>query len=82
MEIKDILIRERKRHNLTQEELAKLLFMTRGAYAKYETGKNIPTTENIIKLADLYKCSTDYLLGRYSMEPRPEEKTTKSKNAL
>lgn len=39
--------------------------MHRGSYAKYETGTNTPTVENILKLADLYGVSTDYLLGRY-----------------
>lgn len=66
MKVKDILKKQRKDKGLTQEELAKLLNISRGAYAQYETGKNIPPTETILKLADIYKCSTDYLLGRYS----------------
>lgn len=66
MEIKDILINERKKRELTQAEVAKILNISRVAYTLYETGKNMPTTESILKLADLYKVSTDYLLGRYS----------------
>lgn len=66
MEIKDILIEERKKRGLTQAEVAKILNIGRVAYTLYETGKNVPTTDNILKLADLYKVSTDYLLGRYS----------------
>ncbi len=66
MDIKDILKNERKKRGLTQQNIADHLKMERGSYAKYETGANIPTTENIIKLAELYNVSTDYLLGRYS----------------
>ena len=37
-------------------------------YQNYETGKRIPTAEILIKLADFYGVTTDYLLGR---EPAP-----------
>ncbi len=65
MEIKDILKLERKKQDKTQQQIADYLNMARGSYAKYETGANTPTTDNILKLAKLYNCSTDYLLGRY-----------------
>ena len=65
MELKDILTIERKEHNLTQQELANILCITRAAYAKYETGQNIPPIPVLSQLADLYKCSVDYLIGRY-----------------
>ena len=55
----------RKQKNVTQEEIAKLLNITRPAYAQYETGKNIPPIENLIKIADYYRVSLDYLTGRY-----------------
>lgn len=64
MTIGEILADERKKRGYTQEEIAKYLQMARGSYAKYEVGINTPTTENIIKLADLYNLTTDYLLGR------------------
>ncbi|WP_312071173.1 helix-turn-helix transcriptional regulator [Anaerotignum propionicum] len=66
MKINEILREERKKRNMTQKQVAEYLHMAQASYALYETGKNIPTTESIIKLADLYKVSTDYLLGRYS----------------
>lgn len=65
MEIKEILKLERKKHKMTQQGIADYLRIERGSYAKYETGANTPTTDNIIKLAELYNCSTDYLLARY-----------------
>lgn len=64
-EIKDILKLERKTRNLTQKDIAVKLNLTREAYTMYETGRSIPPTEVIIKLADMYNVSTDYLLGRY-----------------
>lgn len=65
MTIKDNLKEERKKHSLTQQQVADYLNMSRGAYAQYETGKNIPPLDTMIKLAELYKCSIDYLVGRY-----------------
>lgn len=65
MEIKDILRKERKLRRMTQEQVAEYINIGRAAYACYETGKNTPTVESILKLAELYNCSTDYLLGRY-----------------
>ena len=61
-----ILRAERLKRAKTQQQIADYLHITREAYTLYETGKNMPTTENLIKLADLYNCSVDYLLGRYS----------------
>ena len=60
---KDILRLERIKRGWTQEDVAKMLNIARASYAQYETGKNMPTTENIIKLAEIYRLSTDYLLG-------------------
>ena len=54
----------REDQDLTQKQVAHILGMSQTGYSKYETGENdIPTTV-LIKLADLYKTSIDYLLGR------------------
>ncbi len=52
-------------NNLTQEQIAQKLNITRNAYTLYETGKNNPTIETLKKLADIYKTSIDYIVGRY-----------------
>ena len=58
--IKDL----RDDHDLTQADLAKLLFITQQQYSLYEKGyRDIPTSL-IIMLADYYHTSTDYILGR------------------
>ena len=54
----------REDRDLTQKQIAQLLGMSQTGYSKYETGENdIPTTV-LIKLADFYGTTTDYLLGR------------------
>lgn len=54
----------REDHDLTQRQLASLLRMPQPQYNRYEQGlRDIPTPV-LIKLADLYETSTDYLLGR------------------
>ena len=65
MELKDMLKHERKKHGMTQQEVADHLKMARGSYAQYETGKNLPPITVLSELADLYKCSVDYLICRY-----------------
>ena len=54
----------REDRDLTQTQVAKMLGMSQTGYSKYETGENdIPTTV-LIKLADYYGTTIDYLLGR------------------
>ena len=51
-------------HDKTQIEIAAFLNMGRNVYWRYEKGvREIPTWA-VIKLADYYGVSTDYLLGR------------------
>lgn len=54
---------ERKKRGYTQEEMAKLLAIGQSAYAKWENGRTEPTLENVVKLAKLFKTTTDFLLG-------------------
>ena len=59
------LIRDlREDRDLNQTQIAKILGMSQTGYSKYETGENDIPTAILIKLADYYNVSTDYLLGR------------------
>ena len=61
-------IRElREDHDLTQREVSEMLGMSQTGYSKYETGTNDIPTAVLIKLADFYKTSVDYLLGRTNL---------------
>lgn len=65
----------REDKDLTQKQIGQILNMSQTGYNQYETGKNdIPTTI-LIKLADFYKTSTDYLLGiTDEKKPYPRKK--------
>ncbi len=53
----------RRSHNLSQEELAEKLNVSRQAVSKWERAESSPDTENLIALARLYGVSLDELLG-------------------
>lgn len=52
----------REKNNLTQEQIAKKIGISRGTYAHYEINKRRPDYETLIKIANLFDVSTDYLL--------------------
>lgn len=54
----------REDNDLNQTQIATILGMSQTGYSKYETGENDVPTAVLIKLADYYHVSTDYLLGR------------------
>lgn len=61
---KMLKIREiREDKDLTKKELGKLLNCTQQTYARYESGEITIDIFNLIKLANYYNTSTDYLLG-------------------
>ncbi len=53
----------REDHDLNQTQVAKMLGMSQTGYSKYETGENDIPTAILIKLAQFYGTSVDYLLG-------------------
>ena len=54
----------REDHDLTQKEIAAVLGIDQRVYSTYETGKREISVHHLIKLADYYHVTTDYLLGR------------------
>ena len=54
----------RKLRKIKQQQVADYLNIAQNTYSQYETGKISLTAEIIIKLADFYDVSTDYLLDR------------------
>jgi len=63
----------RKSRNLTQAEFAKIFNIATGTIGMWESGKREPNYEMIVKIADYFDVSVDYLLGRDSDSPIPEE---------
>ena len=58
------LVQLRKAKNLTQKEMADFLLTSQQTYSRYEKGTREPDIETIIKLADYFGVSVDYLLGK------------------
>lgn len=50
--------------DMTQAQVADLLFVNRRTYSCYETGRHMMPTEILSRLADLFNTSVDYLIGR------------------
>ena len=64
----------REDHDLSQEELAQYLNVHQTTYSSYETGRLDVPVEVMGKLADFYKTSVDYLMGRTSeIKPYPKK---------
>jgi len=68
----------RKNNGLTQKDAAKLLGIGQTTIANYENGTRVPDLMKVSEIADLYKVSVDFLLGRegYALkvqEKKPEE---------
>ena len=54
----------REDNDLKQEDIARLLKTVKQTYGRYENGNRKLPIEDLIILADFYKVSTDYILGR------------------
>lgn len=54
----------RNEKNISQEELAKLLNISRTSITNYELGRNEASTQVLDKLSEIFNCSIDYLLGK------------------
>ena len=64
MEYERIIKNLREDHDLTQQQIANYLGTSQTMYARYERGANELPIRHLMRLADLYNVSTDYLLGR------------------
>ena len=53
----------REKSNRIQSELAKELGITRSSVNAWEMGISVPSTQYIVELANIFRVSTDYLLG-------------------
>lgn len=56
------LAKLRREHNLTQEQFAELLMVSRQSVSKWELNTTYPDTEKLIRISKLFDCSLDYLL--------------------
>lgn len=66
MEFNEKLQELRKARNLTQEELAEAIFVSRTAVSKWESGRGYPSTDSLKELSQFFSVSIDELI-------RPDE---------
>lgn len=59
----------RIQNKLTQKQVSELLGISPSIISGYETGERTPSVEILLSLSYLYKCSTDYLLGKSNDMP-------------
>lgn len=64
MTVAEGLKRFRKERGLTQEAVSSAIGIHRQAYTRYESGKVLPIITVLIKMADVYNVTIDYLVGR------------------
>ncbi len=64
MELGDLLTMLRKEKGFLQKDVADYLNLTVATVSNYEKNVRMPDLETLVKLADLYDVSTDYLLQR------------------
>lgn len=62
MNIGNKIAEARKKKNLTQEQLADLLKVTRQSISRWESNQTYPDMDNIVFLAEILEVSCDYLL--------------------
>ncbi len=62
----------REDSDLSQQQMADMLFINRRTYSSYEIGSRGMPIEILEKIADIFNTSTDYLLGRTTIrQPYP-----------
>lgn len=71
----------RRKNNLTQEQLAQMLGVSRQSVSKWESDLAYPETEKLLRISEIFDCSLDYLLkdgeenqgGDNNAENQPQE---------
>ncbi len=64
---------------MSQAELAEKLGVSQQTISKYERGTREPDNETLVKLAEIFNCSIDYLLGKTDIRNPYDEFLTQAK---
>lgn len=62
MKFEEKLLKLRKEKQLSQEQVANELLVSRQSISKWESGTSMPDIDNLIKLSEVFQVSLDYLL--------------------
>lgn len=63
MKLSDKIIKLRKAHGWSQEDLADELHVSRQAISRWENGTALPDAQNVLQISKLFGVTTDYLLN-------------------
>ena len=63
MKFRDNLLHLRQQRNMTQEQLAMLLGVSRQSVAKWESGQSTPEVDKLLKMSELFGCTIDELVS-------------------
>lgn len=64
MKIGDMILKKRQASGMTQEQLASQVPCSRTTIAQYELGLKTPSVSIVSRLADVFACTVDELIGR------------------
>lgn len=64
------IAKHRKESNMTQEQLAELLEVSRQSVSKWESDLAFPETDKLLRLSRLFDCTVDYLLKAEAKDPK------------
>ena len=70
----------REERGWKQSDMARRLWVSQSTYSGYETGKIQVPVDTLLKLADIYDVSMDYLVG-LTDDPTPPKRTVKKEGA-
>ena len=58
----------RRKNNMTQEQLAQRVGLTKSVISAYETGIRMPSYDSLLAISRVFKVSCDFLLGNESSD--------------
>ena len=82
MKLSEKIVNLRKARNMSQEELAEQLGVSRQAVSRWEVGSALPDASNILQLSKLFGVSADYLLNDDYKGESPEPIKSKSVSSI
>lgn len=80
MNLGEKILKLRKKQNMSQEDLANILNVSRQTISKWETGESTPEIDKVVLICDYFKISTDDLLKERDIRYEKEIGKLKGKN--
>ena len=82
MKFGDKLIQLRKKHGLSQEDLAAKLNVSRQSVSKWESNNTYPETDKIVQICNIFECSMDDLINENIKDINQLERKSKKEISI